>query len=296
MVDSSNKKIALVLSGGGARGLAHIGVLEELDSQGYEITSIAGTSMGALVAAVYVQGKLPEFKEFILNLHKFHFWKLLDISFKQPGFIKGTKVFSLMKKFVGDVNIEDLKIPYCAVAADLLSNEEVVFKEGSLLDAIRASVAIPSVFTPIKKDGRLLVDGGVLNDIPVDHIRRRKGDLLVAVDVNSRIKVPKSFLDDKLVKSHSSKYKKHIKSFRKTFKEEHSDDGAKKLSHFTILNMTLGSLIGTVSKFHLDKNPPDLLIEVSRSMGGMFDFYNAKKFIELGRFEAKKSLKKYEKN
>lgn len=290
---NSNKKVALVLSGGGARGLAHIGVLEELDRQGYEITSLAGTSMGALVGAVYIQGKLAEFKEFILTIDKIHLWKLLDISFKQPGLIKGEKAFAMMKKFIGEGAIEDLKISYAAIAVDLLSNEEVVFREGNLLEAIRASVAIPSVFTPVRKEGKVLVDGGVLNNIPVNHVRRRKGDFLLAVDVNSLVKVPQSFLDNYSKTVHSLKYKKNIRHFKKTIKDEHSIPGVKKLSYFTVLNMTLGSLIGSVSKIHLDKNPPDLLIDVPRGVGGLFDFYNANKFIELGRFQAKKALAKY---
>jgi len=137
--ESKNKNVTLVLSGGGARGFAHIGAIEELESRGYIINSIAGTSMGSLIGGVYATGKLNEFKEWAYNLDKQEVFKLIDFSFSNQGLIKGDKVLKTMKKFIPDANIEDLKIKYTATAFDLAQNKEIVFREGSLYNAIRAS-------------------------------------------------------------------------------------------------------------------------------------------------------------
>jgi NTE family protein len=153
------KNVTLVLSGGGARGFAHIGAIEEIESRGYEICSIAGTSMGALVGGVYATGKLNEFKEWAYNLDKQKIFKLIDFSFTNQGLIKGDRVLKTMKKFIPDANIEDLKIKYTATACDMAQNKEVVFREGSLYNAIRASISIPTVFTPVVSGNMVLVDG-----------------------------------------------------------------------------------------------------------------------------------------
>ena len=290
----NSKKIALVLSGGGARGLAHIGVIEELVLRGYAITSISGTSMGALVGAMYATGHLEDFKKLILNIDKMQLLKLIDISFKQPGLIKGEKAFNLLKKFVGDVKIEDLPIPFSAVAVDLIKNEEVVFAKGNLLEALRASISIPTVFTPVKKNSVVLVDGGVLNNVPVEHVKRIAGDVLVAVEVNYHKRIPRKFIHPIKKLESSNYYKKKILGFRKASKEAHPENTKNKLSYFNIMNMTLSSLIAAASKRHLEKNKPDLLISTSREFSGLFDFYKAKEIIELGRYEAKKTLDKFE--
>ncbi len=151
----------MVLSGGGARGIAHIGVVEELEKRGFEIRSIAGTSMGALVGGIYAVGKLQEFKNWLYTLDKLDVFKLIDFTLSSQGLIKGDRVFKKMKEFIPDKNIEDLKIHYAATATDIINNKEVVFNQGSIYDAIRASVAIPTVITPVKQDDTLLVDGGV---------------------------------------------------------------------------------------------------------------------------------------
>ena len=144
------QKVALVLSGGGARGIAHIGVIEALEEQEFEISSVAGTSMGALIGGIYALGKLEVYKDWLCTLDKMKVFALIDFTLSGQGFIKGDKVFHKMRELIADANIEDLKIPYTAVAADILNKKEVVFTKGSVLDAIRASIAIPTVFTPVK--------------------------------------------------------------------------------------------------------------------------------------------------
>jgi len=179
------KKVALVLSGGGARRIAHIGAIEELLSQGYEIKSISGTSMGSVVGGVYALGMLEEFKQWMISLDRMKVFHLVDFTLSKQGLIKGDKVLNAMKEFIPDTNIEDLSIPYAAVAVDLNKKEEVVFTSGSLYEAIRASISIPTLFTPVESGDALLVDGGVLNNIPVDHVKRSRRDILVVVNVNA---------------------------------------------------------------------------------------------------------------
>ena len=164
-----SKSVALVLSSGGARGVAHIGVIEGLLEGGYKIESISGSSMGAVVGAVYAAGKLPNFKEWISNLDKIDVFKLMDFTLSTQGFVRGEKVFNELKKFIGDRNIEDLSIPISIIATDIVGKKEVVFQKGELFTALRASAAIPSVLKPSIIDGIELVDGGLYNPIPISH-------------------------------------------------------------------------------------------------------------------------------
>ena len=155
--NNTKKKVSLVLSGGGARGIAHIGVIEELEKQGYEIVSISGTSMGSLVGAIYSLGKMEEFKNWIYTMDKLDIFKYIDFTFSTQGLVKGDRVFNKMKEFIPDRNIEDLKINYSATATDITNKKEVVFTKGSIYEAVRASVAIPTVFTPVKIENSLLI-------------------------------------------------------------------------------------------------------------------------------------------
>ena len=145
----NKQKIALVLGSGGARGLAHIGVIEELLSRGYEITSVAGTSMGALVGGIFAAGKLSEFKEWVLDIDKLRLFQLLDFSFRLDGMVKGQRIISTLKEFVPDRPIESLDIPFSAIATDMLAEKEVVFDSGNLFEAIRASISLPAFFRPV---------------------------------------------------------------------------------------------------------------------------------------------------
>ena len=178
------KDVALVLSSGGPRGLAYIGAIEELLSRGYGIHSIAGTSMGSLIGGVYAAGRLEEFKEWITTLDGWSVFSLMDLSLSKNHFVKGDKIINAIKEIVPDVNIENLPIPYCAVATDLCTGEEVVFRTGKLFNAIRASISIPSLFRPVRHDMSLLIDGCMVNCLPLDHIARKEGDMLVAFDTN----------------------------------------------------------------------------------------------------------------
>ncbi|UUD64469.1 patatin-like phospholipase family protein [Pseudomonas seleniipraecipitans] len=179
-----SKKVALVLGSGGARGYAHIGVIEELEARGYEIGCIAGCSMGAVVGGIYAAGKLKDYSEWTQSLDYLDVLRLLDVSFRL-GAIRGEKVFGRIRDIVGEINIEALNIPFTAVATDLTNQQEIWFQEGCLHQAMRASAAIPSLFTPVIQGKRMLVDGGLLNPLPIVPVVSSHCDLIVAVNLNS---------------------------------------------------------------------------------------------------------------
>ncbi len=289
-----SQKIALVLSGGGARGLAHIGVIEELLKHNYEITSIAGTSMGAVIGAVYAQGKLEEFKDWITSLDQFEVFKLVDFTLSSSGLVKGEKVLNTIKKFMPDTKIEDLPIPYSATAADIIKHKEVVFTTGSLFDAIRASVAIPTVLTPVKKDGSVLVDGGVMNNVPISNIKRTKGDILVVVHVNANIPAVHPELDEHEEEKKESTHKKWLSSFTSFLSNE--EEKEKRLGFLSLIDNTLTTGMLRLAQLAIESGKPDILIETSRDTCGTYDFYKAREVIEVGRLAAQKVLDKQDKN
>ncbi|MBE6226051.1 MAG: phospholipase [Bacteroidales bacterium] len=181
---STKKEVALVLSSGGPRGFAYIGAIEELLERGYTITSVAGTSIGSLIGGIYAAGKLPEFKKWLFSLDKWNLFSLMDLSFGKNHFVRGDRIIEAINQIVPDVNIEDLEIPYKAIATDLYTGEEIIFDKGKLLPAIRASISIPSLFRPVKHDMTSFIDGAMTNCLPLNRIDRKEGDILVAFDVN----------------------------------------------------------------------------------------------------------------
>ena len=180
-----SQKVALVLSSGGPRGFAYIGAIEELESRGYEISAVAGTSIGSLIGGIYAAGKLEEVKEWLFDLDAWKVFSLMDISLSFSHLVKGDRIIEALKEIVPDVDIEDLKIPYRAIATDFYTGEEVIFEKGNLFKAIRASISIPSLFRPAETDGRTLIDGGIANVIPLNRVERTPGDIMVAFDVNA---------------------------------------------------------------------------------------------------------------
>ncbi|MDB5112643.1 MAG: rssA [Mucilaginibacter sp.] len=296
------KKVALVLSGGGARGIAHIGVIEELEKQGFKITSIAGTSMGALVGGVYALGKLGAYKEWICTLDKFKVFRLVDFTFRGQGLVKGDKLFNRLRGLIDDAAIEDLKIPYAAVAADIINKKEVVFTKGSVWDAIRASIAIPTILTPVKTADGLLIDGGVINNLPIEHAKRSYGDILVVVDVNAPIPFEKPVvsvngsLNKQSVNGSLNKqsiYHEKIRGFYDYLHKLSPISHEEKFGYFDIINKTISLITYHTSQMALEKHSPDILISISHECCGPYDFYKAEEVIEAGRRAAIKSLEAY---
>lgn len=178
------KRVSLALSSGGPRGFAYIGAIEELVARGYEIGSVAGTSIGSLVGGIYAAGKLEEFKEWLFGLDAWRVFTLMDLSIGKNHLVKGDRIIDAIKEIVPDVDIASLPIPFRAVATDLYTGEEVVFDSGELFAAIRASISIPSLFRPVKYGLTTLVDGCIANCLPLNRVVRSEGDILVAFDVN----------------------------------------------------------------------------------------------------------------
>lgn len=278
-----NRNVTLVLSGGGARGFAHIGAIEELERRGYNITSLAGTSMGALVGGVYAAGKMDEFKQWAYSLNKQKIFKLLDFSFNNQGLIKCDRVLNTMKEIIPDANIEDLPIKYTATAFDIAHNKEVVFTKGSLYDAIRASISIPTVFTPVITGDSILVDGGVVNNIPISNAYRTKHDTLIAVYVNADTPVNDySMRKSEMEKSPEPGIRK-INGFTNVLTKSGSKKQRMRLDYFNLINSTIASGTNYLAKLLISNNPPDILIEVSRKSCGTFDFHKAGELVEIGR-------------
>lgn len=178
------QRVALVLGSGGARGYAHIGAIEEIERRGYVIDCIAGCSMGAVVGGMHAAGKLQEYREWVSGLDYLDVLRLLDIGFGNMGAIRGERVFGRIREIVGDQRIEDLPIDFTAVATDLTNQQEVWFQQGCLHQAMRASAAIPSLFSPVRQGGRVLVDGGLLNPLPIVPVVSSHCDLIIAVNLN----------------------------------------------------------------------------------------------------------------
>lgn len=309
------KTISLVLGSGGARGYAHIGVIEAIEKKGYEIKSIAGSSMGALIGGLYAVGKLEEYKQWVLNLNYYDIYQLLSISLVDGGLVDAEKVFDKIKTFIGDVLIEELPIQYKAVATELNTQEIVVFEKGKLIDAIRASIAIPTIFIPVYKDDKILVDGGVLNPLPLNLISQDETDLKIAVNLDANIKntytieIPKkqlsreeilynqfndllnkaeSLLPKKLpqeLRSVANKYRIHWLRNKKKKEQE-----SIKYDISSILRMTLDSAQSVLSKYYIQNHKVDIIIEISRESCAFYEFTKAYEMIETGKLATKEAL------
>lgn len=281
----SGQNIALVLSSGGARGVAHIAVIEELLKSGHKITSIAGSSMGSVIGGIYAAGKLPEFTEWLSDLDYWDVFNLLDFSISSKGFIKGEKVFKQTEPFIPKVNIEDLEIPFVAVAADIINKKQVVYDAGDLKTAIRASVSIPTVLHPIKDNDQIIVDGGVVNPIPVDLVKRVSGDKLVVVDVNANV----PFVKPKVKEREKTFIDNLISRYTKWRKSEENKEG--NLGIFDMLNESFDLTQETLSQLLLDKYKPDLRVDISRKVCDTMDFHKTPEILALGRETYQKAVK-----
>ncbi len=286
------KNIALVLSSGGARGIAHIGVIEVLEENDFAITSIAGASIGALIGGFYASGQLEKYKKWICNLDKIDVLKLIDFTFSKQGFIKGDKLFNKLREIIDDYKLESLDIPFCAVATDIKKQEEYIFRSGSMFDAIRASIAIPTVLHPVYKEKQMLVDGGVLNPIPIDLVKRHDNDHLVAVNLNAIIDYEKPELDEKSENKTALLQEKIIKPIQEKIQSflPESHKSQPKLGLFDLMNKSFDLTQDKLSKYILEKYPPDLLVDISRQACSTFEFYRANEMIAEGRRACKQAL------
>lgn len=284
--------VSLVLSSGGARGVAHIGVIEELERQGYEITSISGSSMGALVGGIYASGNLAVFRDWMCKLDKKAVFNMVDFTLSTSGLVKGSKVIKELKKIVPDEMIENLPISYTAIATDIKNKKEVVFNKGSLYDAIRASISIPTVFKPCNQNGMLLIDGGVLNPLPINRVIRRKNDLLIAVDVSAPI-AEKDIQEEECLKTEDEDLNYFAFLLKMGFRFLPKVSGDQQ-NYYTLLSQSGSLMMQQITAMSIASYQPDVLIQIPIDAYGPFHFYKSEKIIEDGRLAAQDALKEFE--
>jgi len=283
MADKSGKTVSLVLGSGGARGLAHIGVIRWLDEQGYRIRSIAGCSMGAVIGGTYAAGKLDEYERWVRAIDKMDIVSLIDISWRRGGLVKGEKIISLLRDLVGDRDIEDLPIRFTAVAADIKTEKEVWIQSGCLFDAMRASMALPMFFTPFEYKGAMLIDGGVLNPVPIAPTFSDRTDLTIAVNLGGRVKanMPKKVKTEKK-KDNDSDLRTSIIRFIERLQNSITRDGDDAMGVYDIASQAFDAMQGTISRTKLAAYPPDKLVTIPRNACGTLEFDRAEEMIDLG--------------
>jgi len=290
MVEKIKKPVSLVLSSGGSKGLAHIGVINELEKQGFQISSVSGSSIGSVIGGIYAMGKLPEYTNWVKTLNQKAIWGLMDFTVSTNGLLKGEKVIEKMRTFIPDMPIEKMDIQFTAVATDILNEKEVVFRSGSFYEAIRASLAIPTIITPVKYKDTILVDGGVLNPVPIEYVTRNDNDILIVVNLygekNGEIE-KSNLIEDK--NQTSTKLESLLKSISKLI----SSGDRKSLGYFSLLNASTLAMVHKLAQQNIEIHQPDILINIPYDSSKTFDFHKAEKLIEIGKNTARRSIKEF---
>ena len=281
------QKVALVLSSGGSRGFAHIGAIEELIHQDFQISSICGCSFGALIGGMYALGKLEEFKDMMYNMSTLDLASMIDVSVRMSYFVKGEKMFEKFKLIAPDVLIEDLPIPFTCVATDVKNGVEVVFDHGSLYDAIRASIAIPSLFKPQKKGDSILIDGGIMNSLPLNRVKRTPGDILVGVNVSG--KTDTSFAQRMTDMQNTKKEHDIFSKMRPSFSFD-SDNNM-----YSLIRKSFSLMIQQNTELMMQLYPPDIKVDIPMNRMGGMDYKNAEKTARRGRSKMREALTSYQK-
>jgi NTE family protein len=289
-----NKTVSLVLGSGGARGLAHIGVIHWLVDNGYDIRSISGCSIGALVGGIHACGELDVFEEWVRAISKLDMLRLLDVSWGKQGLVEGERIITVFKELVGDRRIEDLSIEYTAVATDIKREKEVWLKRGSLFDAIRASISLPLFFTPFEINGMKLLDGGILNPVPIAPTFEDNTDLTIAINLGAPPsgnpqpvlkKKPKDANDSPADSVHAK-----ISNFIEDLKNRTPLNNAGGWKTLSIADQTFDAMQGAIARLKLAAYPPDHTIMIARDVCGTLEFDRADEMITLGYETAARSL------
>lgn len=328
------KSVALVLGSGGARGYAHIGVIEEIERRGYTIECVAGCSMGAVVGGIYAAGELDAYCDWVSGLDYLDVLRLLDFGFGNLGAIRGERIFRRIHEILGEVDIENLRIPFTAVATDLTNQQEVWFQQGCLHQAMRASAAIPSVFAPVRQGNRVLVDGGLLNPLPINPVVSSHCDLIMAVNLNGESNgytLP--------VIARPAPIRQQLEGWMEALRlrnpfngqgqgqEEEEGDRAQKLvyhaedvspadvvesrnkdekkpvqndlhlgpaSMLELVHQSFETMQASLTRYKIAGYPPDVVFEVPKRLCRFFEFQRAPELIELGRMVASDTLDEFE--
>lgn len=300
------QSVALVLGAGGARGLAHIGVIEVLLARGLKIEAVVGCSMGALVGGIHAAGKLAQYRDWACGLERSDVLRLLDFNFGLPGLIRGERVIGALRELVGDHLIENLPIPYTAVATDLEAQREVWLTRGPLFDAIRASIAIPMLFTPHLVDGRELVDGGLLSPLPIAPTRLYRADHIIAVDVNGPVSwrpssatraedaLSAAFNVDQDDDEEETSLRARMAALWSNWRDRNEDSVAPRRSMLDLMARSLDTMHAHMTRLHLAQDPADLLVQIPSNICAIYEYWRAAEMIEIGRQAAEKALAELE--
>lgn len=287
-----SRTVSLVLGSGGARGLAHIGVMQWLTENGYTIRSIAGSSMGALVGGIFASGRLASFAEWVLALERMEVLRLLDPSFGRAGLFKGDRVIGLLRELIGDAEIKDLPVSFTAVAMDLESGKEIWLRNGKLFDAIRASIAIPLLFTPVQLGELTLVDGGLVNPVPIAPTLNDRTDLTIAVNVGGRYEARPSSTASAPTSApivDEGGYRQRIHAFIESITPPR-DAPASARSMVDIGLLSMEAMENTIARLKLAAYSPDVTIEIPRNACRIHEFWRAEEMIALGREKTAKAF------
>lgn len=291
------KTVSLILGSGAARGMAHIGVIECLEQHGFEIKSISGCSIGAVIGGIYSTGKLDLYREWVTQLTKTDVLRLLDFSFDRTGLFKGERLIEHLLEMIGDHQIEDLPIKFTAVATDIDREKEIWFTDGSLFEAIRASIAVPSVFTPQNYRGMTLLDGGLLNPVPVAPTAGDSTDLCIAVNLNAKPTTLPSSQSKPKKRNNDDQENLIQKAFNELVDRFLPEDSFKQpdIDPFNMLDLMSQSvdiMQNAIAKSKMSLYHPDILIDIPRNASGFFDFHHAGRLIDIGHQLTDKALKR----
>jgi len=289
-MNPSGKRISLVLGSGGARGLAHIGVLRWLDEQGYQVVSISGSSVGALIGGIYAAGKLDDFERWVSAIRATDMLKLLDLSFDSDGMVRGEKIIATLRDLIGDRKIEDLDIPFTAVATDLKREREVWLQTGSLFDAIRASISLPFFFKPAYLDDVMLLDGGILNPVPIAPTFGDESDQTIAVNLGGKPD-PDFPLPELEPEDDDDLVQKVTDFLRNLAPGESGKDG--RYGVIEISDLMFDSMQGAIARQQLAAYPPDVQLVVPNNLCGTLEFDRAREMIRVGYELAERQLGKH---
>jgi NTE family protein len=289
----SDEKVALVLGAGGARGLAQIGVIEALEARALDIVAIAGSSSGALVGGLHASGKLHAYRDWMLSLDRRAMLRLLDPGFGRAALFEGTRLIDALREIAGSPKIEELPIDFTAVAVDLLRQREVWLREGDMWDAIRASFAIPGLFTPHVVHGRALVDGGLLAPLPIAATRLSDAHRLIAVDMHGWPERPPGKPADQSAPSGTPS---NGRSWLTSWLQRSADTPATaeatrtRIGFTDLMARSLDTMQAQISRVQLALDPPELVVRIPRDACQFYEFWRVRELIDLGRREADKAL------
>ena len=284
------KTISLVLGSGGARGLVHVGIIRWLIEHGFQIKSISGCSIGALIGGVYAAGKLDEFEEWVTSIDQSDMAMMLDFSWQSSGIFKGDKIIDTLRRLIGEISIEDLPIPYTAVAANVADEKEVWLQSGSLFDAIRASISLPLFFTPHVINGEVLIDGGVLNPVPIAPTFSDKTDFTLAVNLGGEPEMLQQEVIPVSLPTKESNLHEKVVHFIDNLGSSVKSKMSFNFAAYDIANQAFDAMQSTIARQKLAAYPADITLEIPRNACGTLEFDRSQEMIDRGYHLAQANL------